>query len=64
MNSFVSKNLSKILQNKDDTEKLYSDILDDTSDKRQFDFTSHANKKFVITLQEDIEIAKNKDDNK
>lgn len=63
MSGFVSKSLSKILKNKDDTEKLYSDILDNSSDKKQLDFKNHENNEFVIKFEDDINISKNNDDN-
>ncbi|ABQ55339.1 TPA: hypothetical protein JBI72_01330 [Legionella pneumophila] len=64
MSSFISKNLSKILQNKDDTEKLYADILDNTSDKTQFSFKNHENNEFIISFKESLNISEKEKDDK
>ncbi|HAU4227269.1 TPA: hypothetical protein F7139_03300 [Legionella pneumophila] len=63
MSSFISKNLSKILQNKDDTEKFYADILDNSSNKTVFNFKNHENNEFIVSLQEFVNLPeKDKDD--
>lgn len=62
MSSFISKNLSKILQNKDDTEKFYADILDNSSNKTVLNFKNHENNEFIISLQESVNLPEKDND--